>query len=191
MKHLALSLLAAFLTCTANAAPLLELKKGDHICIIGNSLAERMQHDGWLETLIQARFPKHELVFRNLGFSGDEVGGFTDKPDAKFRLRSQSFGTADQWLAGSAPVPEPSKLVTRNGVRENRFATTETKADVIFAFFGYNESFAGEAGLDQFKKTLQAFIKHTLAQKYNGKTCATSGAYWAGGIREPRKPRPS
>ena len=68
MKHLAISLLAAFLTCTAIATPLLELKKGDHICIIGNSLAERMQHDGWLETLIHARFPKHELVFRNLGF---------------------------------------------------------------------------------------------------------------------------
>src|SRR5262249_42537552 len=47
----------------------LELKKGDHIAIIGNTLAERMQHDGWLETLIQAKFPKEELVFRDLGFS--------------------------------------------------------------------------------------------------------------------------
>src|SRR4051812_46673699 len=51
----------------------LDLHKGDHICIIGNTLAERMQHEGWLETLIQARFPDKELVFRNLGYSGDEV----------------------------------------------------------------------------------------------------------------------
>ena len=29
----------------------LELRKGDHICLIGNTLADRMQHDGWLETL--------------------------------------------------------------------------------------------------------------------------------------------
>ena len=45
----------------------------DHICIIGNTLAERMQYDGWLETLLHARFPKHDLVIRNLGFSGDEI----------------------------------------------------------------------------------------------------------------------
>src|SRR5205814_5829408 len=31
-------------------------------------------------------------------------------------------------------------------------------------------SFAGEAGLDKFKKDLDDFIKHTLEQKYNGKT---------------------
>ena len=45
-------------------------------------------------------------------------------------------------------MPEPGKLVSRNGVRENRFETTNTNADVIFAVFGYNESFSGEAGLE-------------------------------------------
>jgi putative heme-binding domain-containing protein len=139
----------------------LEIRPGDHICIIGNTLAERMQHDGWLETYFHSRFPKHDLVFRNLGFSGDEL---------TLRLRSQSFGTPDQWLAGSAPVPEPNRLFSRIGVRDNRFETTNTKADVVFAFFGYNESFAGQAGLDKFKKDLEGFIKNTLAQKYNGKT---------------------
>ena len=54
------------------AAPF-TLQPGDHICIIGNTLAERMQHDGWLETLLHARFPQHDLVIRNLGFSGDEI----------------------------------------------------------------------------------------------------------------------
>src|SRR5262249_59691832 len=94
----------------------------------------------------------------------------TARPDANRRLRSQSFGTADQWLAGSAPVPEPNRLVTRNGVRENRFETTNTRADVVLAFFGYNESFAGPAGLDAFKADLDAFLRHALAQKYNGKS---------------------
>ena len=32
-----------------------------------------MQHDGWLETMLHSRFPKLELVIRNLGFSGDEL----------------------------------------------------------------------------------------------------------------------
>ncbi len=139
------------------------LDKGDHICIIGNTLAERMQHHGHLETFITARFPQHELVFRNLGFSGDEI-------DAGKRLRSSAFGTPDQWLSGSAPIPQPNKLVTLENVLDNRFEFTNTKADVIFAFFGYNESFAGEAGLPDFKRLLDNWIKHTLNQKYNGKS---------------------
>ncbi len=128
------------LVCAALALPAptpagaIEIKPGDHIAIIGNTLADRMQHDGWLETDLQARFPQHNLVIRNLGFSGDEL---------TMRLRSADFGTPDQWL-------------------------TKTKADVILAFFGYNESFEGQAGLEAFKKDLDAFIKHTLARKYNG-----------------------
>lgn len=119
-------------------APRLELKKGDRISLVGNTLADRMQHDGWLETYLQSRFPAQELVFRNLGYSGDEL---------KTRLRSANFGSPDQWL-------------------------TKTKTDVVFAFFGYNESFAGEAGLANFKKDLDGFIKHTTSQKYNGQTPA-------------------
>ena len=38
------------------SAATLELKPGDHISLIGNTLANRMQHDGWLETYIYARF---------------------------------------------------------------------------------------------------------------------------------------
>jgi hypothetical protein len=68
----------------------LEIKPGDHICIIGNTLPDRMQHDGWLETMLQSRFPKHELVIRNLGFSADEL---------TVRLRSANFGSPDQWLS--------------------------------------------------------------------------------------------
>ena len=58
---------------TADAATRLEIRPGDHICLIGNTLADRMQHDGWLETYLYSRFPKHQLVIRNLGFSGDEL----------------------------------------------------------------------------------------------------------------------
>lgn len=139
----------------------LELKRGDHICLVGNTLAERMQYFGWLETRLVNRFPQHDLVFRNLGYSADEL---------TIRLRSRDFGTPDQWLAGSAPIPQPEKLNPSAPVRQDRFELTNTKADVILAFFGYNESFAGEAGLPKFKQDLAEWIKHTLAQKYNGKS---------------------
>lgn len=140
-------------TAGGNDSEPLLLREKDHICIIGNTLAERMQYDGWLETMLQARFPEHELVIRNLGFSGDEIAT---------RLRSKDFGTPDEWLSGRAsPI---------GGHEENRFELTHTRADVVFAFFGYNESYAGREGLDQFKKELGDWIRHTLTQQYNGKS---------------------
>lgn len=135
-------LLATSLTHLAAAA--FELKPGENVALIGNALADRMQHHGWLETLVHAKLPKHNLVFRNLAAAGDEVAGFTDKPDAKFRMRSDNFGSSDDWLK-------------------------RTQADVVWAFFGYNESFAGDAGLDKFKDELGRFIKHTQGQNYSGK----------------------
>ena len=157
----------AFVAPAANAQEF-TLHKGDHICIVGNTLAERMQHFGWLETLIHARFSEHNLVFRNLGYSGDEIDGWQNP---NHRMRSMSFGSQDEWLSGVAPCPQPGKLSKRDldKVRENRFELTQTKADVIFAFYGYNESFAGEAGLAKFQENVAGFIQHTLAQKYNGK----------------------
>jgi putative heme-binding domain-containing protein len=115
---------------------LLKLQKGDHIAIIGNTLADRLQHYGHLEATLHYRFPEHNLVVRDLGFSGDTL---TERP------RSDNFGSPDEWL-------------------------NKVKADVIIAFFGYNESYAGEAGLPQFRKDLEAFVDHTLAQKYNGES---------------------
>ena len=63
--------------------------EGDHICLIGNSLAERMQHHGWLETLLQSQLPNKNLVFRNLGFPGDQI----DK-----RPRSKGFMSHGDYL---------------------------------------------------------------------------------------------
>ena len=131
----------------------LTLQPREHIAIVGNTLAERMQYDGWLETMIHARFPKHELVVRNLGFSGDEI---------ETRFRSKNFGAPDEWLSAQpAPI---------GGYQENRFEGINTRPDVIFAFFGYNESYAGAAGLETFKKQLGNWIAHTLSQRYNGTT---------------------
>ncbi|MFM8283518.1 MAG: PVC-type heme-binding CxxCH protein [Planctomycetaceae bacterium] len=147
-------------TAPADAARL-ELAEGSHICIIGGGVADAMQHSGWLETLLHSRFPKHRLVIRNLAYDGDEI-------DPAKRMRSADFGTPDQWLAGSAPIPNPGALATKDFVRENRFELVGTRADVIFAFFGANEAHAGPAGLEAFRGHVQAFIRHTLAQHYNG-----------------------
>ena len=50
----------------------LELRPHDHVILIGNTLAERMQYFGNFETLLHARFPQQELYVRDLGWSADE-----------------------------------------------------------------------------------------------------------------------
>ncbi|MFG0329773.1 MAG: PVC-type heme-binding CxxCH protein [Phycisphaerales bacterium] len=129
-------LLSPSIAAGAAAAPPMAVQRGDHIAIIGNALADRMQHSGSLETFIHASHPEAEIVVRHLGFAGDEIDT---------RMRSDGFGSPDEWL-------------------------TKVEADVILAFFGYNESFAGAEGLDAFRALLDGFITHTLEQRYNGGT---------------------
>src|SRR5262249_2101966 len=45
----------------------------------------------------------------------------------------------------------------------------DEKPDVLFAAFGFNESFAGPAGLERFKGDLENFIKVSTTTPYNGK----------------------
>ena len=69
--------------------PQIVLEKGDHIVLLGNTLAERMQHHGWLESYVQAALPQREIVFRNHGFSGDTVS---------HRPRNKGFPTPHTYL---------------------------------------------------------------------------------------------
>ena len=85
---ISLFLLIFFVTVEAKSQTL-TLPENGRIAVIGNNLADRMQHQGWLESYIQAFHPKHKLSFRHLGFTGDEVNT---------RPRSNNFGSADQWL---------------------------------------------------------------------------------------------
>jgi hypothetical protein len=39
---------------------------------------------------------------------------------------------------------------------------------VVIGFFGFNESFQGEAKVQNFKDELEAWILHSKAQRYNG-----------------------
>jgi putative heme-binding domain-containing protein len=131
--------LVAFLAPTQKVAPeKLELQPNDHIAFIGNTLADRMQHDGTFEALIYKTLPKNDLVFRNLAFAADEL---------EIRQRSENFGSPEDWLK-------------------------KVGADVVLAYFGFNESFKGPEGLDGFKKDLEKFIKNTTAANYSGKNNA-------------------
>jgi glucose/arabinose dehydrogenase len=93
---LAVSALIFRLTSLVLAADVsrLELSKGDRIIIIGNTLAERMQYFGHFETLLHGRFPAHNLVVHNLGWSADEL---------TLRPRSKDFNDHGHTLKDEKP----------------------------------------------------------------------------------------
>jgi len=47
---------------------------------------------------------------------------------------------------------------------------TAQRADVILAFFGLNESFAGEQGLPDFERDLEAYVASHRTARYNGRS---------------------
>ncbi|MGB0581287.1 MAG: PVC-type heme-binding CxxCH protein [Limisphaerales bacterium] len=113
-----------------------KFQKGDTIAILGNGLADRMQHDGWTETLLQSELKNKQVVFRNMSLTGDRPNKYP---------RSKGFTPMTAYLQ-------------------------HVKADVVFAMFGYNESFDGPAKAGDYQKLLVEFVKTTRGSKANGKT---------------------
>lgn len=127
--------------------------------LIGNNLGSRMMNFGHFETEMHVRYPDSLLLIRNMCDGGNTPG---------FRPHS---GRKSPWAFPGAEKYQ-TELAHPTG-SEGHFETpdewlTRLKADIILAFFGYNESFQGREGLENFKGELEAFVRHTLAQKYNG-----------------------
>lgn len=96
--------------------------------------------------------------------------------------RSKEFGFFESMLHQQFPDHE---LVVRNlawpadeiGLkpRPDNFADTEQhlfheKIDVIFAAYGFNESFAGEAGISDFRTKLGTFLADLKSKAFNGES---------------------
>ena len=122
--------LATTLPAQPAAPAKFELKDGDRVVWIGNTLVEREQRYGHWETALHAAFPNANFTFRNLGWSGDTV-----------------FGEAR--ASFDAPAKGFERLVA---------LTLELKPTVILVSYGTNESFEGEAGLPKFDAGLNKLL---------------------------------
>ena len=94
-SQIATFLLCALIAICSNSvarAQVLRLEPGDHVCLVGNALGERMQHHNHFEKMLHERFAHQKIVVRNLCFPGDEVDN---------RLRSLNFGSPDDHLTHS------------------------------------------------------------------------------------------
>ena len=86
---------------------------------------DRMQHDPWVETVLQSQLKGMNVSFRNMSFSGDMVNK---------RPRNKGSPNDAEYLQHVAP-------------------------DVVFSFYGYNESFAGLDGADAYRAELVKLVE--------------------------------
>ena len=68
-------LLALTAARAATPAPRFELRDGDRVVFLGDTLVEREQSYGWIELMLTARAADRTVTFRNLGWSGDTPTG--------------------------------------------------------------------------------------------------------------------
>ena len=102
----------------------LELKPGDRIALIGNTLLERV------------------AGFRPL--RGPAAAAVSQAPARRAAIWPGRPMTIDL-------QPRPANFA------DTRAASAHEKTDVIFAAFGFNESFAGDAGLPAFRRQLAEY----------------------------------
>lgn len=144
----------------------LTLEKGSRIVLVGNGLGARMMQYGTFENTLHLQHPFKKLFIRNLCDEGNTPGFRPHSarsnpwafPGAE-KFHPPLSKAKDRWGSGhtgNGRMPSPDEWLYK------------LKPDIIIGFFGYNESFQGQAGLENFKGELRAWIKHTKAQKYNG-----------------------
>lgn len=115
----------------------LELRDGDRVVLIGSTFIEREQRHGHIETALTLAHPEKNITFRNLGWSGDTV-----------------FAVARDYFE----KPEDGY--------QNLLETVDSlDPTVLILGYGANESFQGEAGLDEFLRGYDRLLgdmeKHT------------------------------
>lgn len=161
LRHFILiSLVLVLFGCTHK--PTMEpvkIQKDSRIVLIGNNLGSRMMEYGDFDTELQTRFPDFNLFIRNICSPGN-TPGFRPHPSRN-----------SPWAFPGAEKFNPEFDI--NTGSEGHFPTEdewliELKPDVILGFFGYNESFRGPEGIEDFKGEIAAFIDHTKSQDYNG-----------------------
>lgn len=131
-------------------------RDGETIVFLGNTLAARMEHYNYFETTLQKQFGAQKITFRNMGFPG-HTPAF--RPEA---------GSKNPWAFPGAEKFRP-EINAHNG--QGHYPApdewlTIVKGTTIVAFFGFNESFDGLKGVENFKNEMRAFVDHTLSRSY-------------------------
>src|SRR4051812_4914591 len=106
-----------------------ELRGGDRVVFLGDTLIEREQHFGYLELAMTTRFPDRNVTFRNIGWSADTPAG-----DSRCGLSLLQAGTE----------------LADEGWKQLAEQLRQLRPTVVVLGYGMASSFSGEAGLPRF-----------------------------------------
>ncbi len=149
-----LTLLGLLIPVSASGSPgttdRLTLKTGDRVVLLGGTFAERLVSAGYFETLLVSRQPKLRLSLRSLAWPADEV----TRKEFQFELIRYMNGRRG-WAEGDRVLLQP---------RPRDFGDVfshlgRQQPTVLLLCFGFNESFRGRAGLKDFQKDLESFVR--------------------------------
>ena len=106
-----------------------DLKDGDRVVFLGNSLFENDIQYGYLELALTTRWPHRDVTYRNIGWTGDTVFG-----EARSNISS----------------PSAYDLLIEQ--------LTKTQPTIVFIAYGGIEALEGEAGLSRFNTGLNRLL---------------------------------
>ena len=130
-------LLAACTSTHTTHQESLSFKQNELVVFLGNAFFENAIDKGEIETTLSLCFPKKNITFRNIGWSGDNVYAH-----ARTRARGGGrFGNPEEGF----------NILTKQ--------ISELKPDKIFIAYGFNESFDDDAGIDAYSKGLNQLLE--------------------------------
>lgn len=132
-----LTLLASLASLAAAPAPF-ELREGDRVVFLGDTLMEREKDYGYIELMMTLRFPDRNVTFRNLGWSADTPVG----------ISRVSF----DWNKGEGEM-----------FRQLMEQVKQVQPTVVVLGYGMASSFDGAAGLEKFTADYNKLIDGILA----------------------------
>ncbi|MEO6286775.1 MAG: GDSL-type esterase/lipase family protein [Dyadobacter sp.] len=122
--------LGHFVSAQTSSKNSFDLKDGDRVVFLGNSIFENEFQYGYLELALTTRFADKGITFRNLGWTGDNVWG-----------EARSTYT-------NPPTPYEHLIED----------ITKTKPTVVFLGYGGVEAQEGQAGVAHFKEGLNKLL---------------------------------
>lgn len=126
-------LIALNMVSAADQTEPFEFLDGDRVLLIGDTLIEREQEHGQIESLLTVQFPDRDYTFRNLGWSAD-------LPNGRSRASFDWNRSPDVWfqkLTNQVAIVDPT---------------------VVFVGYGMAASFEGPEGVETFTQDLNRLI---------------------------------
>lgn len=138
--HYVALVLCTLSTPTVRAEPTqpFELRDGDRVIFVGDTLIEREQYFGFIELALTTRFPDRNVTFRNIGWSADTPAG-------------ESRCGLSLLQAGHEPPEE--------GWRQLKEQLHQLRPTVVIIGYGMASSFAGKQGLPRFVAQMNRLLE--------------------------------